>query len=238
MAIAVDASSPAIVTANNPASPTTASFTPPGSALLVALVGSNQLSAQTTIDYTFSSTGVTGLTWTLIAKRDNAENGVTNSAAAGIYVAQLPASVQAMTVTVTIANMVDPGWMALYVVTGADVGTAAIGASSEGGASTANPVTSSLTAQQTGSLLFVAASEWNANGNPTSSTLIVQDFSNAALSAVGGYRTMSAAGSGTSWDYTSPAAPVWTWVAAEIRAPAGGAPTVQPWIPIRIMQVP
>jgi hypothetical protein len=206
----------------------TGSFTPPGGALLVVAAGARQSTSSTAV-FTPSSTGVTGLTWTTVRTRDNAENGVADSAAVGLFVAALPGTTSAMTVSMAITGVLDSRWVTVYVVTGADIGAAAVGASAEGGLSTADPLTESLTATATGSLLFVAASDWNAEGIPTSGDLTVQGFDNgAALSAAAGYRTMSSPPTATTWTLTSPgaAAPAWTWSAMEIKeAPTGTAAT-------------
>lgn len=232
---AVDASSPALALTQTGAV-ATASFTPPASALLVAAIGQNQTSGggvgQPTVS--MSSTGVTGLTWTTQVIRSNAEAPSGNYPTAAIVTAPLPSSVAAMTVTFNSTGFAPAGnewrWISLYVVTDADTASPA-GTVAENN-STTDPLSGSVTAATSGSLLFVAVSDWNATGVPTSTTLTVRGSTGGtALTASSGYRAMSAAGVATSFDFDTPGTgPRWLYAAAEIKAasalspPPGGPP--------------
>src|SRR5882724_6399783 len=79
--IAEDASGPAAVTSNTLTALTSASFTPPDGALLVALIGSDGSGSATT---TMTVAGG-GLTWTPLA-----EANASSQEYAGVWVAQVP----------------------------------------------------------------------------------------------------------------------------------------------------
>jgi hypothetical protein len=85
--LAEDASSPAGVFASGAITATTASFTPPASSLLVAMVSSNGAGGATTM--TVSDTGL-GLTWTERVKQNGAGNGYS-----GLWTAPVPAAAAA-----------------------------------------------------------------------------------------------------------------------------------------------
>src|SRR4051812_21284339 len=119
MAIAIDASSPALVHGVSVSSTvTTASFTPPAGALLVACVAANSSAGLST---TAAMTDTAGLTWTQRSVANFASTA--RSGYAGIYTALVPTSA-AMTVTVTTSGSSGttrrPS-LQVYVVTGADV---------------------------------------------------------------------------------------------------------------------
>ncbi|MEU8151795.1 hypothetical protein [Nonomuraea sp. NPDC048901] len=159
MAIAVDASTPAIVTGVTPR--TTASFTAPADSLLVALCGSNS----GTVTHTVTNSG-TALTWTSRAKRDILDSGGATPAVE-IFTAPAAPSV-ARTVTLTSNSGGDTVELKLLVLTGVDL-AAPVGATGEGSSATANLTAAVYTSTAANSRAVGIAADQNQAGTPTSS---------------------------------------------------------------------
>lgn len=219
MAIAVDATTPAGVVNNAGGSVTTASFTPPASAVLVATITGNQANSTAGLTFTMSNTGG-ALTWTKVIQEDSSQAGTDNGAAA-IYTAQLGSST-ARTVTVTesgAGTSVNDLGLKVWVVTGADLSLT--GGNNRGASATNNLTTTSFTSASAASLVFAAGSDWNALGNPTSSDLLSlfvgTDTGN--LSHIHGYHTIASLGASVTanLDAGGAGAAKWVWVTAEIR---------------------
>ena len=210
----VHSSSPPLVPGATGTGPvTTATFTPPPDALLVAVVGANQ-NTLTDIAWAMSSTGVTGLTWTTAIDGDTADAGNANCGASGILVAQLPPSgIVPMTVTMN-SNGAGANYIKLYVVVNARSGVAAIGQTTKGTFNNNQIVSGSLTTRA-GDLVLFGATEWQASSPLASSEFapIEQFDTGSTLSAVVGQKTM---GTGD-WQFSSVAAsPRWTYSIVEI----------------------
>jgi hypothetical protein len=230
MAIAVDASSPVRwsgASASNSAI-TSASFTAPADAFLVACV---VLDGDTTYDpftYTakFSDSG--GLTWTLQVLRDNMET--TEGGGSAIYTARTVSSV-ARTASF------NPTWFAntgtslqksvkLYVLTGVDVdGTPVdtVGANNEGGSTTNSINTTSITPGANG-LLIVNDCDWSSSGAYQSSSDLTQDTADFAdISACSGYKTCtSGVGVTGNLNAAGTGAVQHKWCQITVREAAGG----------------
>ena len=196
MAVAVDSSTPARWAASvaNGGSLTSASFTAPADALLVACVshdgdtggGGNNFGT-----CTVSDSG--GLTWTQRVAR--LESEATDGGAALIFTARTTSAVSR---TVTAARSAGGSQskrasVKLYVLTGVDVdGTPvdAVTASNEGGSSTNNLNTTSVTPGGTG-LLVCCDCDWNALGLFQTSSNLTGDTAHYAgeISVYSGYRT-------------------------------------------------
>jgi hypothetical protein len=157
--IAVDASTPAIVTGVTPR--TTASFTAPADSLLVALCSSNSGS----VTHTVTNSG-TALTWTSRAKRDIFDSGAATPAVE-IFTAPAAPSV-ARTVTLTSNNGGDTIELKLLVLTGVDL-AAPVGATGEGSSATANLNAAVYTSTGANSRAVGIAADQNQAGTPTSS---------------------------------------------------------------------
>lgn len=192
MAVAVDASSPIRFsgTCTAGASITSASFTAPADALIVAC-----LSRDGNDDTEHGTTGASdsgGLTWTKRVERTCTE--ATAGGGSAIFTARTTTSASR---TVTLTRTGGPGagvtWSCkIYVLTGVDVdGTPVdtVGANNEGGSGTNNLSTTSITPGATG-LLLCADTDWNQRGLFTSSNLTIStdDFA-GLISVCSGYRT-------------------------------------------------
>jgi hypothetical protein len=195
MAIAVDGSSPARwagATASGTGT-TSASFTAPTDALLVACVSFDGDAATFgTFTYAFSDSG--GLTWTQRVARTNAET--TDGGASMIYTARTTSSVS-RTATFTPTWTGNPSFLLrrsvkLYALTGVDVdGTPVdtVTASNEGGSATNNLTTTSITPGANG-LLIACDTDWFTLGVFTSSDLTIDTADYAgAISVCSGYKT-------------------------------------------------
>ncbi len=118
MALAIDSSTPAFASSNTGSTVTTASFTPPTGAVLVAVAFHDTASGNTT-----NTSVVTGggLTWTIRATRNRADAGGQNG---HVQVSTaVVASSASMTVTTTGTNCLGPVGVYVFVMTGADTTT-------------------------------------------------------------------------------------------------------------------
>lgn len=213
MAIAVDASSPALV-GGSAASLQTAAFSPPAGSILVAC-----MHADPGRTFTVTNT-VASVTWVSILQEF--PSGVGSVAARYAYLAA-----GATNMSVTAAGSINNDFgLKVYVVTGADTATP-IGAVATGGgtADTANTLSKNLTPQVAASLGFVVAEDFTDQVGTTSSntTFSAYDvFQNVAGGS--GYRLMGAAGGveNFSVDAAGTAASTWAWGLFEVRAAPGG----------------
>lgn len=227
--VAVDASSPARGTNTGAATVTTASHNPPA-ALLVACCNSNSGSGQS-VTHAITNNG-TALSWSQI---DLANFGsVAQSGAASAFWAPLSSARTGMTDTLTASGTGPiPPSLQLYVVTAADMVTP-VGGKAKGGSAANTLAPTSFTVAQAGSVGFWVATDWNANGSPTSSDLTLSPFTSAGnISGCSGYKSLGAAGSSATANIDAPgtAAAAWTWLGFEIKAAVAGiTPTVRPVI--------
>jgi hypothetical protein len=194
VAIAVDASSPVrfnLLLQKQPTSPfamTSASFTAPANALLVACSSHDGDGTAGTITVTDSG----GLAWTERVSRTWAE---TTLGAASFIVTARTTSAVARTVTVTRGVNGEAsarrGSCKIYVLTGVDVdGTPmdTVGANNEGGSTTNDITTTSITPGETG-LLICCDCDWTAGGVFTSSDLTIDTATHAGeMSVCSGYK--------------------------------------------------
>lgn len=213
MAIAIDASSPAIVlTTADPV--TTASFSPPANTLLVACVF---VENSTDPAISISNTG-TSLTWTQRALRTTAEAG-SNAGEVAIYTAPNTNSQSGITVTASITGVTSVAAIKVYVLTGADLSTP-VGATGEGTSTTNNVTVNAYTSTVNNSRGICAAHDWLALGAP-SSTDDEETFSNGALSGMAITKSANTTPSSSSVTFNLDAAgtstPRWQWVAVEIK---------------------
>lgn len=191
MAIAVDATTPVRWTGQSTSglSITSAAFTAPADALLVACC-SNDSTAVNEVTGAISDSG--GLVWTQRALRSALET--TAGGYSAIYTARTTSAVSR---TVTW----NPTWgtadsfrksVKLYVLTGVDVdGTPVdtVGASNEGGSTTNNLTTTSITPGANG-LLIVCDTDWQQRGTITSTDLTIDPGDYATqISVASGYKT-------------------------------------------------
>ncbi len=199
MAVAIDASSPAMV-AQLASSGTTAAFNPPDNSVLVAVVFG-------TASATMSNNGA-ALTWT-----SRLEDG--NGSSIEIFTAPLTTGRTGMTVTVTGGG----GEIALkvYVVTGCDPATP-VGATG-GGTSTSNNVTvNGYSSTIAGSRGLAGAYDSSGRGTPSST-----DDESAYSLVSSGMAVVKAANTATpgttvtfNLDASGSAGGTWYWIAVEL----------------------
>ena len=194
MAVAVDGSTPArwaAAVAVLGGTATSASFTAPTDALLIACVNADGADDTEGGTVAFSDSG--GLTWTTRVMRGYSETAA--GGYSGIFTARTTSSV-ARTATVTRNGGIGAAKrfsVKLYVLTGVDVdGTPVdtVGASNEGGSATNNLTTSSITPGANG-LLVCADTDWNALGAYAASSDLTQDTAHytGEISVCSGYKT-------------------------------------------------
>lgn len=158
MAIAEDASTPAVATGTGTAALTTASFSPPAGSLLVALIGGGWSNSRITTAITDSVGG----TWTpgVIANDITGDNFYGYAA---VYLRYLPSAPGAMTVTATYSGFSGSGaggrQLAVRVLTGASsVQTGAATAKLALDSSTSS-LTASIATTTAGSVVFGVADD-------------------------------------------------------------------------------
>lgn len=209
--LAVLSTGPALVTGAGPGL-TTAPFTPPERVLLVATVALNSPAATNAIA---AMTDSTGLTWTVHGTRNSVDSGG-QPGAAQIATAVAPSSVS---MTVTATNSYSAGnnhvAMRVFLVSGQS-GTPTAGVA-EGSAVTNTLSAASGTPPAHGGLWFIATSEWNALGAPTSTNLTLSTYNiTSQISGAFGYRYMGSAAVTGSIDAPGTGAAAWNWVGLHV----------------------
>lgn len=186
MALAIDASSPAIATQTNGATATvtTASFTPPsGSILLVAWAGNSASGADPASTPTVTDNRGVPLTYGQAAWSHRGDTPNADGQAA-IWTAHVTSSA-AMTVTVT--NIASSGnrhaALKVYVITGADTSNID-GATGKSGSTSTGSIAQVYSAQQTNAQGFIAVCDWDVMGTMTAGTGCTRDGSAAVGTAI------------------------------------------------------
>jgi len=233
MAIAVDASSPVRWT-GTPSSPVgtivSASFTAPTDALLVACVSGDGIGTDAAV-ITMSDSG--GLAWTLRVARTWSET--TDGGYSGIYTARTTSSTsRTVTMTASAGISAKRYSIKLYVLTGVDVGGTpvdTVGANNEGGSTTNNLTTTSITPGANG-LLICCDTDWNQLGVYTSSDLTIDTADYAgAISVCSGYKTCtSGAGVTGNLNAGGTGAAQHKWCQVTVRESASAATSVKQYI--------
>ncbi len=210
MALAVDPSTPALVT--DTTSATTASFTAPANSFLVVLgaIGDNST-------ITVSNTGA-ALTWTERVAHTSAEDAGAYTATA--YLATAPAlASEARTVTLEASSGGVVVGLKVLVVTGIDFDTP-VGATGEGHSATTNLTAAAYTSTVAESLAVgVAVDNSEAGVDPTSSDVGFGFSSGFAQSGIAVYKAAVTANDGTSVTLNfngTGSSREWNWVAAEL----------------------
>jgi hypothetical protein len=217
--IAIDASSPALVS-DVDLDVVTATFTPPDSSLLVACVMANGGASDTSI--ILSNTGAP-LVWTPRVERTYSESGTPGYA--GLWTAPLVTG-RSLTVAATksISGLDDGIGMKVYVITGHDI-TTPTGAVAEGNSSS-NVTTPSYTSTANGSRGIACAGDWNALGSATS-TDQYESWSTALYDGIAVNKASNTATAGSTVDLNvdgfGTGGPLWNWVALEIDPSAAAA---------------
>jgi hypothetical protein len=214
MAIAVDASSPALVT-NLFFTATTASFTPPDDVVLVACAFSSTAQSGTTLS--ISNNG-TALIWTQLEFINSVAG---KKGACAIWVAKLPGAHgrTGLTVSTTVGGASSSGvGLKLLVLTGADTATQT-GGHTDGSNNSTSFTTTGFTIGRTGSLGVVVAEDNNGGtlGATGTTNFSNHDTSNGTNGIVG-YKTLGSAGGSATFSVSSTGTPANNWVTAEIFA--------------------
>lgn len=237
MAIAIDASTPVRASATAALTTTTASFTAPSSAVLVACVSSNTTPAGNPT-LTVSDSG--GLTWGAAkVLRQQSEGGGSTGGTTAIFGAVTASSTsRTVTATASVAGTANGISVKVYVVTGADTANP-YGATAEGASQVNNTTTTGYNSTVNNSRGFACGTEWNELGVPTSTDTGDGADVTGAIAALSCFKAADTATSGTSVTFNLDAAgagtPDWTWVALEIL-PAAGDPAAIPYNPQRALQ--
>lgn len=235
MALAIDASSPAMSSAQTTTT-TTAAFTTPANVLLIAMVGRNVSVAGGSATGTVSGAG---LTWTLAGRKSavgtgQIAGGTAQDGCFEIWWAYSAAALTAQTVTDT-GGAIDHA-LNVLVITGAE--TTWAGAIAAGGGSGTSAVpTATVTTTAAGSWVISGDSDWNASGTSATSTpgtgqTSINNYWRSGQIAIHFWRqtsTTSASGTAVTNDLTAPTGQTWNELAIEVRASgSGGAATTAP----------
>lgn len=219
-----DASTPAFVKANSATKAvTTASFTPPVGARLVACVVHDTAGGNLT--NTSQVTDSQGLTWTRVATHSKQDDGTgANNGHIAVSIATVTTSV-AMTVTTTGTNTNNPAGLYLLVVTGVDT-TTPIDVVAEGHNTNAL-VSQAITIATNGARGYLVASDWNLAANMTAGsgqTAVVSDGIGAPDMRfyVGRQNAVAAPGTETESTGSPSTGNQNNWIAFALRPAAGG----------------
>lgn len=205
MAVAVDASSPARVSASA-ATVTTAAFTPPAGSLLVACIAGDT----GTGSYTVHMDGGTGLgAWTGAQQGSVDATGSNGLAALAWKTAAGGSQTVQVTITGTTVAQVS---LAVYVLTGVD--TAAISATQLGrGASGTNDFTTPTLTTTVDALVIVSAMDFNNRGLPSSSDLTANAADLSVMDVLSGYKTATTTSTTANLNAAGTSGAGWRWVA-------------------------
>lgn len=215
MAIAVDASSPALASSFF-ASVTSAAFTPPNDVVVVACVETSAATSSVTLSV--SNNGA-ALTWN---QMEFINSTAGKKGAVGIYWATLPGAHgrTGLTVTAAVGGGAFGVVLKVYVVTGADT-TSPQGNHGSGSNNLTSTTTTSFATTRAASLGFVVAED-NNGGTMSSSdtTAVVSTDASNGRNAVSGYKTLGASGASATFNVTTTGSPANNWAAGEIKASA------------------
>jgi hypothetical protein len=230
VALALDASSPALVTATA-TTVVTASFTAPANALLVAFINYDT-TASTAVDQTVTDSG--GLTWTLKGRKSSntgSTGGTGTSGGAEIWWAQTTSST-ARTVTATQTGSLTHK---LLVKVFTDTGVPSTGAVAGTSSGTVQLPSASLTTTAPNSWVWSCNTDWNAGALGTAGsgqTLTTTDESqSASLITTHVWRqtaTTPSSGTVVTNNQTAPTQ-IYNMLIVEVLANSSGG--VAPWVP-------
>lgn len=241
MALAIDASTPAIATNSVGATAplTTASFTPPANSLLLVRWAGNSVGGVNPSAPTITDSLGTPLTYNLVAWQSRADSPTVDGQSAAWW-AKVSSST-AMTVTVTSGVSGSTNRQAalhVTVLTGHDT-TTPIGASGKAGSASAAAIAQSYTATTTGGWGFIVDCDWDDKGAETAGTgcTLTNGGSNSIPGQIsyGFLRRTSAddtAGGSNTLNVTLPGtSTTLSWVYIEVVPP--GSASLPPWNPQR-----
>lgn len=231
MALAIDASTPAIASTATAAAVTTASFTPPSGSVVVLLIGSNNSGTADTTISSVTNTG-TAITWTRRARKNTnaaSDGGAGTNGGAEIWTGVGNGGAITVTATGPFSGVGNDKSLQAVVLTGADTSalTHIITATSTSGLPSAT-----LTSCAAGSHVFAVSSDWAQAGLGTAGTgqTIITEYNSAGQITIHNWRTtntLSGAGSQT-MNLTAPAAEQYNLAVIEIKATGAAAPALPP----------
>lgn len=220
MSLAIDGSSPASVLASGGTVVTSASFTPPAGALLIACTeGAGGAGSNPTITITNSGSGTGG--WSQLLKATKTSTaGSGNGGVAAIHMAVATGS--ALTVTSTMTSGSLPINLKVYVFTGFD-SLNPIGANTKfAWSNVSHTTTSSFLSTANNSIIVCAAAEWLSSPVPTSSDLTIETYFVSGQSrGFSGFKTNATSGSTVTCDLNASGSD-WLYCVIEVMPATGG----------------
>jgi hypothetical protein len=221
-----DASTPAFVKANVAGkNATTASFTPPSGALLLAFAWHDTAGGNLT--NTSVVTDSLGLTWTIRATVSKQSDGV-GAANGHVQVSTAIATGLPMTVTTTGTNTGNPAGLYVRVITGADIVTP-MDATPVEGTTNAAVVSTSIVTVTDGARAFLQVIDWNVAAAMTAGagqTAVVSDTIGASDDRIylGVTNAVTSPAGSTTLSTGSPSSGnTQNWIGVAVRPAAGGA---------------
>jgi hypothetical protein len=221
-----DASTPAFVKANVAGkNATTASFTPPSGALLLAFAWHDTAGGNLT--NTSVITDSLALTWAIQATRSKQSDGV-GAANGHVQVSTAIATGLPMTVTTTGTNTGNPAGLYVRVITGADIVTP-MDATPVEGTTNAAVVSTSIVTVTDGARAFLQVIDWNVAAAMTAGagqTAVVSDAIGATDDRIylGVTNAVTSPAGSTTLSTGSPSSGnTQNWIGVAVRPAAGGA---------------
>src|SRR5574340_1733091 len=228
MALALDASTPTQVTSTTSATLTTASFTAPANALLVAFISFDSGPAGTVRTFTISDTG--GLTWTLVGRRSNGTNTPAGTGTdGGVYVFSATTTTSAArTVSATESARSNPEGLQLAVKVFTDTGGAPTVGNVTGFTTASGLPSLSVTTSAANSWVWSVPSDWTQSGLGTAGTsqTLTDEFNPTGSYTGHAWKqnsTTATSGTAVTMNLTAPANQQVNQLAVEIKANAGAA---------------
>lgn len=234
MALAIDGSSPAIVTQTSGTTATlvTASFTPPaGALLLIGWSGNTGTASDPGAPAITDSLGA-HLTYALIGWKHRSVAPTVDGQAAMWWATVGSSAAMTVTVTTGTGSGAQQAALKVWVLTG-QAGSP-IGGSGIAGSASAASIAQAYTAQATGSQGFAAVCDWDLKGAETAGTGCTMDGSaNVGTDITYAFARRSSAdgslGVGTSLNVTLPGTSTnLSWVYAEVKPAGTAAPAFPP----------
>lgn len=174
MALAIDASSPAVVTQTNSATATlaTASFTPPAGSLLVIGWSGNTGSASDPAAPSITDSLGAHLTYSLAGWKHRSVAPTVDGQAAMWWAVVGSSAAMTVTVTTGTGSGARQGALKVWVITGADTGGTPVSATASGAAGSASvaAIAQNYTASATSGWGFIGTCDWDALGTETAGT--------------------------------------------------------------------
>lgn len=205
MAIALDASTPALAWGTSPV--TSASFTPPNNSLLVAVIIADWFSGTPTITCTSTS-----LTFT-----QRASYGSDSAGLVRIYTAPVGSNGgSARTVQTTTTLSSNTMGLKVFVLTGAD-NTNPVDNQFGGTGIGADPYSPNFTINSSNCFMCAGAVDWNGTGPPTSTDTYENASTNGTLSGIVTRKATLVNAGTVALNFNAVSTPLWSWAGISIK---------------------